>query len=60
MVESIIFDVSDEDVALEVANGIMERAEEIHNNSDDDFEEVAEELREVGQELAAEYRNSVR
>jgi len=55
MSETIEIEVSDEDVALEVAYGIIGRATEIHENPDDEFEYIAEELRDLGQNLAAEY-----
>jgi len=55
MSETVEIEVSDEDVALEVAYGIIGRAQDIHENPHDEFEEVALELREVGQNLAAEY-----
>ena len=55
MSETIEIEVSDEATALEVAYGIIGRAQDIHDNPDDKFEEVALELREVGQNLAAEY-----
>lgn len=46
---------SDEDVAREVALGIIGRAQEIHNNPDDEFEDTAEELRDIGHEILEEY-----
>jgi len=52
---TIEIDVSDDEVALEVAYGIIGRAQDIHDNPDDEFEDVAVELREVGQNLAAEF-----
>ena len=55
MSETIEIEVSDKATALEVAYGIIGRAQDIHDNPDDEFEEVALELREVGQNLAAEY-----
>jgi hypothetical protein len=55
MSETITIEVSDEDVALEVAYGILGRAQDIDGNPDKKFEPTALELREVGQELAAEY-----
>jgi hypothetical protein len=51
----IEIEVSDEDVAREIAYGILGRAEEIHENPDNESEDVALELLMVGQELAAEY-----
>lgn len=40
--------ISDEEVAEEVALGIIGRAGDLHENPDDSTEEVALELREVG------------
>lgn len=55
MSETIEIEVSDEEVAREVAHGIIGRAQAIHNNPDDDHEDVAIELRDKGQELLLEY-----
>jgi len=55
MSETIEIEVSNEEIAVEVALGIIGRAQDIHDNPHDDFEEVAEELAEVGQELGKEY-----
>lgn len=55
MTEEITLEVSDEDVALEVAYGIIGRAQDIHENNHDQFEDMALELRAVGHNLAAEY-----
>jgi hypothetical protein len=55
MTETIEIEVSDEFVAAEVAYGILGRAGDIHNNPDDEYEDVAIELRDVGQELLEEY-----
>lgn len=60
MSETIEIEVSDEETALEVAYGIIGRAQDIHDNPDDDFEHIAEELRDVGQDLAAEYGDDFR
>lgn len=50
--------VSDEDVAREVALGILGRAQDIHENPDDEFEDIALELRDIGQEQLATYDES--
>lgn len=55
MTEQITLEVSDEDVALEVAYGIIGRAQDIHENNHDKYEDTAIELRTVGHNLAAEY-----
>lgn len=55
MTETINIEVSDETVALEVAYGIIGRAHDIHQNPDNDHEHIAEELRQVGQNLAGQY-----
>lgn len=55
MSETIELEVSNEKTALEVAYGIIGRAQDIHKNSDDEHENTAIELREIGQELASEY-----
>lgn len=60
MTEEITLEVSDEETALEVAYGIIGRAQDIHENPHDEFEETALELREVGQNLAAEYGDDFR
>jgi len=52
---TIEIEVSDDEVAAEVAYGIIGRAQDIHDNPDDQFEDVAIELRDVGQELLSEY-----
>jgi len=53
--ETIEIDVSNETVATEVALGILGRAQDIHDNPDDEFEHIAVELRDVGQALLDEY-----
>lgn len=55
MAEEVNIEVSDEQVALEVAYGIIERAQQIHDNPDDEYEHVAEELKEVGNKLREQY-----
>lgn len=55
MTEEITIEVSDEGVALEVAYAIIGRAQDIHENSHEKFEDTAIELRTVGHNLAAEY-----
>lgn len=50
--------ISDEEVAEEVALGIIGRAQDLHENPDDSAEEVALELREVGQQLLDEYSDT--
>jgi hypothetical protein len=55
MTETIEIEVSDETVAAEVAYGIIGRAQDIHNNPDDEYEDVAIELRDIGQEMIEEY-----
>lgn len=54
---TIEIEVSDEAVAREVAYGILGRAGDIHDNPDDEYEDHALELRDVGQELALEYED---
>lgn len=54
---TLTIDVSNEDIAYEVALGIWGRAMDIHDNPDDDFEHVAEELREIGDDLIDQYEN---
>lgn len=54
--ERIVIEVSNEEVAYEVAIGIMGRAGDIHRNPDDEFEWVAEELKEVGNDLREQYK----
>lgn len=56
--ENIDFDVSNSDVAAEVAIGIIGRARQLHNNPDDDLEDVALELRDIGQKLLAEHEET--
>lgn len=52
---TIEIDVTTDEIAREVALGILGRANDIHDNPDDDFEYVAIELRDVGQDLLDEY-----
>lgn len=58
MTEKIEIDVSNRDVAKEVAHGIIVRARQIHNNPDDEHEDIALELRDVGQELLSDYEEN--
>jgi hypothetical protein len=51
----VTIEVSDEEVALEIAYGIIGRANQIHGNPDDQYEHVAEELKEVGDDLREKY-----
>ena len=51
----VTIEVSDEQIALEVAYGIIGRANDIHNNPHDECEHVAEELKEVGNDLRVQY-----
>lgn len=53
--EEVNIEVSDEDIALEVGYAIVGRATDIHENPHDDFEHVAEELRNIGREICKEY-----
>lgn len=55
MSETIEIEVSDESLGAEVAYGILGRAQQIHENPDDEYEEDAIELRDIGQELLKEY-----
>lgn len=52
---TIEIEVSNDEVAREVALGIMGRAQDIHDNPDDEYEHVAEELRDVSHDLYEEY-----
>lgn len=54
MTDTIEIEVSD-GLGKEVAYGILGRAQDIHDNPDDEFEEAALELRDVGQELLDEF-----
>ena len=56
MGEEMTFEVSDKATAREVAFGILGRANEIHENPDDEHEETALELRSLGNRLLEEYR----
>lgn len=58
MSETIEIEVSDTDVAREVAYGILGRAGQIHENPDDEHEEVAVELKEVSHSLLEEYEDN--
>ena len=52
---TIEIDVSNDEMAREVALGIMGRAQDIHDNPDDEYEHVVEELRDVSHDLYEEY-----
>lgn len=54
---TIEIEVSNDEVAREVALGIGGRAQDIHENPDDEYEHVAEELRDVFHDLYEEYTN---
>jgi hypothetical protein len=47
----ITIKVSDEQLVDEIAYGIIGRAQDIHENPDNEYEWVAEELKEVGDEM---------
>lgn len=53
--ETIEVEVSNDTVAYEVAIGIIGRAQKIHDNPDDEYEWLAEELKEVGNDLRERY-----
>lgn len=53
--ELIKIEASDEQVALEVAYGIIGRAQQIHDNPDDKHEDVAKELKKIGNNLREQY-----
>jgi hypothetical protein len=55
MSHTMEIEVSDRSVAREVAYAIMGRAADINNNPDDEHQDVAEELRELAQDLIEEY-----
>lgn len=52
---TIEIEVTDEDTALEVGYGILGRAQDIHDNPDDQFEPVALELKKVAWEVIEQY-----
>jgi hypothetical protein len=52
---TMVLDVSSTDVAREVGYGILGRAMDVHDNPDDELEPVAEELRELGQNVIEVY-----
>lgn len=54
MVE-VTIEASDEDIAREVAYGIIGRAQDIHDSPDDEFEDTAIELRNIGHEILEDY-----
>ena len=47
--------VSEEEFALEIGYGILGRAMDIHENPDDEYEELAEELKKVSNEILDQY-----
>lgn len=55
MTTELTIEVSDEETALEIAYGILGRAQDIHENPHDDFEHIALELRDIGQDLRDKY-----
>lgn len=54
MVTLTVEDIDDE-IALEIALGVLTRAYDIHDNPDDRHEDVALELRDIGQNLLEKY-----
>lgn len=52
---TIEIDVSNENIAREIGYGILGRAQDVHDNPHDDFEHVAEELKEIAWEVLDEY-----
>jgi hypothetical protein len=52
---TIEIEVSDESIAREVAYGIIGRAQQIHENPDDEFEDTAIELKNIGNDLREKY-----
>ena len=52
---TIEIEVSSEEVATEIGYGVLGRAGDIHNNPDDDFEWMAEELKEIAWDLIGEH-----
>lgn len=49
--------VSSEDIAIEVGYGILGRAIEIHENPDDELEDVAVELKDTAREVLNDYES---
>lgn len=47
--------VPDESIALEIGYGVLGRANQIHENPDDESEPVAEELAGIAQEIIEQY-----
>ena len=58
MGEELRFEVSDESTAREVAYGILGRANQIHENSDNEYEDTALELRSLSYEILEEFREN--
>lgn len=46
---------SGDEVALEIGYAILGRANDLHDNPDDDAEPVAEELQNIGEEIIERY-----
>lgn len=53
--ETLTLQVSSEEVALEIGYALHGRAIQIHQNPDDEFEHIAEELAELAKEVRDEY-----
>lgn len=54
---TVEIDVSSEMVAAEIGFGILGRARQVHENPDDEFEDVAIELKELGNEVVEKYED---
>lgn len=50
---------SDPDVAYEVGIALLGRAQKIHENPDDEFEDTALELRALGQQIMDQHRAAI-
>lgn len=57
MTTELTIEVSNDEVAREVAYGILGRAQDIHSNPDDEYEHVAIELRDLAWGLIDEYED---
>lgn len=53
--ESIVSVEADEEILREIGYGILGRGMDIHDNPDDDHEDVAEALKDIGQEIVSVY-----
>ena len=53
--EEVTIEVSDKEMAREVAIGIIGRAQDLNESPGEESQEAAEELRDVGQDLYKEY-----